>query len=117
MLRDIFNRAGLKRVDKDTRFPYEKVWDFAAKLIYIAIIAGICWLASAVLLLVFPAKWTLIVGLLNVIKFLGKWIFWITAIGALLCYIAGWIVPFFTRDQGDTYHELHNDDPHIRRRP
>ena len=26
MLRDIFNRAGLKRVDKDTRFPYEKVW-------------------------------------------------------------------------------------------
>ena len=45
-MRDIFNRAGLKRIDKDTRFPYEKVWDFASKLIYIAIIAGICWFAS-----------------------------------------------------------------------
>ncbi len=117
MLRDIFNRAGLKRVEKDTRFPYEKVWDFASRLIYVAIIAGICWLVSAVLLLVFPAKWTFIVGLLTVVKFLGKWIFWITAIGALLCYIAGWIMPLFTRDQGDAYHELHDDNPHVRRRP
>ena len=116
-MRDIFNRAGLKRIDKDTRFPYEKVWDFASKLIYIAIIAGICWFASFILLLVFPAKWTSIVGLLKIVKPLSKWAFWITSIGALLCYGAGWIVPFFTKDQGDTYHELHDDNPHIGRRP
>ena len=117
-MRDIFNRAGLKRIDKDTRFPYEKVWDFATKCIIVAIVAGFCWGASAVFLLVFPEKWTSIVGLLTFIKTVGKWVFWISAGLALLCYGAGWIVPFFTKDQGDTYHELHDDgSPRIRRRP
>ena len=46
---------------------------------------------------------------------IGKWAFWITSIGALLCYIAGWIVPLFTRDQGDGIE--YREDPHCERRP
>lgn len=112
-MRDIFNRAGLKRIDKDTRFPYEKVWDFATILIVVAIVAGFCWFVAAILQPVFPESQTSTMGLLKIVELLGSWFFWIASIGALLCYFAGWILPFFTRDQGDTY----DDDTHIRRKP
>ncbi len=118
MFRDIFNRAGLKKVNVEHRYPYEKVWDFATICIIVAIVAGFCWFAGAISQFVFPEKWTSIVGPITFIKTVGKWVFWISTGLALLCYIAGWIVPFFTKDQGDTYHELHDDgSPRIRRRP
>ena len=105
-MRNIYNRAreGLTNFRTDDRKPAGKAWDLASFLIYVAIIAGICWLAGAILLFVFPAKWTFLVGLIKVIKFLGKWVFWITSIGALICYIVGWILPIFTKPHESEYY-------------
>ena len=54
---NIYNRAreSLTNFRTDDRKPAGKAWDLASFLIYVAIIAGICWLAGAILLLVFPA--------------------------------------------------------------
>ena len=86
-----------------------KAWDLATILVGIAVVALVCWLAGAILLFVFPAKWTFIVGLVKIVKTLGKWVFWITSIGALVCYIAGWLIAIFNgrKISGDRTYDDH----------
>jgi len=78
----------------DARKTHERLWSNTALFAGVGFVAFIIWIATLLLKLLFPAKWTFIQGLLGIIGFVGKWVFFIAAGLIILLYVIGWFFKF-----------------------
>jgi len=102
-------RKSVTALRADDRPLHIKAWSLASILVGIGVVAAICWFAAAILLFVFPAKWTFIVGLVKIIRFLGKWVTIIAGCGAFICYVAGPLIALFRGKNGNIFAKERRD--------